>query len=181
MPSCDYCNQTYRGWAIKDGDYRYCMGLCYERGRVLLEFLKKIPESQVESVIADAHRSLCSSCEKNYGVDVYPSYRFWSAFIFWSWETSSKVLCRQCGRAKQLEDLAICLIAGWWSPPGILIAPFAILANIIALFRRADSSPSERFKKLVRINLARHLATQMPSPRDGIVSTPRNYGSSRGG
>jgi hypothetical protein len=172
MPSCDYCNQTYRGWAIKDGDYRYCMGLCHERGQALLDVLKKIPESQVENVIADAHRSLCRSCEKNYGVDVYSSHRFWSAIFYWSWKTSSNVLCRQCGRAKQLKDLAFCLIAGWWSAPGIIITPFFILSNIIALFRRTDSSPSERFKKLVRINLARHLATQMPSPRDGIVSTP---------
>jgi len=164
MATCDYCNQTYRGGAIKDGDYRYCTGLCHERGRVLLDILKKIPESRVESVIADAHQSLCGSCEKNYGVDIYPSYRFWSAIIYWSWETNSKVLCRQCGRAKQLEDLAFCLIAGWWSPPGILITPFVVLANIIALCRRAESSPSQRFKKLVRTNLARHLATQFHSP-----------------
>ena len=36
MGVCDYCGANYRGWAIKDGNYRYCMGHCHKRGNALL-------------------------------------------------------------------------------------------------------------------------------------------------
>ena len=38
---------TYRGGAIKDGAYRYCTGLCHERGRVLLSHLDHVPQNKI--------------------------------------------------------------------------------------------------------------------------------------
>jgi hypothetical protein len=36
MAICDCCGTTYRGGAIKHGDYRFCNGHCAERGEFLL-------------------------------------------------------------------------------------------------------------------------------------------------
>ena len=81
MATCDYCNQTYRGWAIKDGHYRYCTGPCHERGRKLLNVLDKFPESQIEKTIISAHQSQCDFCKKDSGLDVYSSQALSRAVI----------------------------------------------------------------------------------------------------
>jgi hypothetical protein len=160
MAICDYCGATYRGGAIKDGPYQYCTGVCRERGSGLLTLLdNQMPHSQVDSIIARAHSGPCESCGESRRVYVYWSYRIWSALIYSSWRTNSYVVCRACARNRQLEDLATCLVAGWWSPPGFLITPFFIMFNIVAMFHRYDAAiPSERFRKLIRMNLARSIA-----------------------
>lgn len=165
MPTCDYCNATYRGWAIKDGRYRYCTGLCQERGRTLLNVLKTIPESEIERVIIDAHQSICPNCNKNSGIDVHSSYEIWSAIVYSSWKTNSHIVCKACARKMRLKALISCLVKGWWSPPGLLTTPFYALFNVIAFITPTHSSASERFRKLVRINLARRQAAQQDFKR----------------
>ena len=186
MAICDYCGATYRGGAIKDGAYRYCTGLCHERGKVLLSHLDRVPQSTIDAFIARAHEGPCGSCGKNRSVDVYWSYRIWSALIYSRWQTNSYVVCRECARERQSEDLALCLGAGWWSFPGLLITPFYVIFNIAAMFRRHDpATPSEHFRKLVRMNLARHLGIERSAPfhdargnRTGTATMP-SHGNTR--
>jgi hypothetical protein len=159
MAICDYCGSSYRGGAIKEGPYRYCTGHCRDRGMMLLRHLERIPEAQIENAIWKAHQGPCPECGKSVSVDVHSSYRFWSALIYWSWKSKSTVACRECARARQSEDLVLSALSGWWSPPGILITPFAVVLNIVALCRRFDAdNPSDRFRKLVRMSMARSLA-----------------------
>jgi hypothetical protein len=159
MAICDYCGVTYRGGAIKDGAYRYCTGHCCERGRALLSRLDHIPQSEIDLIVASAHKGPCECCGRKRNVDVYSSYRIWSAWVYLRWQTNSFVLCRECARKRQNEDLVFCLIAGWWSPPGVLITPFFIGLNIAAmLHHRKPAVTSDRFRKLIRINLARSLS-----------------------
>jgi hypothetical protein len=161
MAVCDYCGATYRGGAIRDGVYRYCTGLCHERGKVLLSKLDHIPESKIDAFIRSQHEGPCPHCGKNRSVDVYNSYRIWSALIYSHWETEEYLACHKCGRAQQIGDLGLCLAAGWWSPHGFLITPFFVAFNVAAILRHQHpKQPSERFRKLVRVNLARRLANQ---------------------
>jgi hypothetical protein len=155
------CGTTYRGGSVKDGPYRYCMGHCRDRGKVLLGYLASVPQAKIESVIEQSHRGPCASCGEHHSIDVYHSYRIWSALIYSRWETGTYVACQDCARQQTLDNLALCSVAGWWSPHGFLATPFFIVFNILALFRRPDPMrPSEGFRKLVRMNLARRIASQ---------------------
>lgn len=159
MAVCDYCGVTYRGGAIKDGLYRFCTGPCRDRGRVLLKLLNDIPEDTIDSYIARVHEGPCASCGQRRSIDVYLSYRIWSALVYSRWQTQSHVLCRSCARRRQIEDLMFCIFAGWWSPHGLLITPFQITFNIIAIFRTPNPAvPSERLRKIVKLDLARKIA-----------------------
>jgi hypothetical protein len=158
---CDYCGATYRGGSVKDGPYRYCMGHCRDRGKVLLGYLAQVPQAKIESVIEQSHRGPCDSCGGHRCIDVHKSYRIWSALIYSRWETGTYLACQDCSRQQAFSNLAFCTIAGWWSPPGFLATPFFIVFNLFALFRRLDPTrPSEGFRKLIRMNLARKIASQ---------------------
>jgi hypothetical protein len=137
---------------------------------MLLRRLEGISEGRIENKILEAHQGPCPECGKNGStIDIHWSYRFWSALFYWSWKSKSMVACRECARAAQSEDLVFSAVCGWWSPPGILITPLAIILNIVALCRRMDT-PSDRFRKLVRMSLARSLA--QAASKETIRSDP---------
>jgi hypothetical protein len=105
------------------------------------------------------HKHHSGSCGENRSIDVYKSYRIWSALVYSQWREGQYVACQRCARAQQAADLALCLTAGWWSPWGLFITPFFAAFNIAGLVHHPDpGQPSERFRKLTRLNLARHLA-----------------------
>jgi hypothetical protein len=161
MAVCDYCGATYHGGAIKDGAYRYCTGLCHERGSVLLRKLDHIPQNKIDSFIVSQHQGPCPRCGKNSSIDVHKSYRIWSALVYAQWQTNEFIACKKCARAQQLADLSTCIAAGWWSPHGFFVTPFFVIFNIAARLRHHDpATPSDRFSKLARLILARHLANQ---------------------
>ena len=54
MAICDYCGTSYRGGALKEGLFRFCTGLCHDRGKVLLGFLKSVREATIDSIIDEA-------------------------------------------------------------------------------------------------------------------------------
>jgi len=161
MAICDYCGATYHGGAIKDGAYRYCIGQCHERGKFLLSKLEHVPQHKIDAFVIAQHDGPCPRCGQNSSIDVYQSYRIWSALVYARWQTREYVACQKCARAEQLADLSTCLFAGWWSPHGLLITPFFVVFNIAAFLRRPSRTvPSERFCKLARLMLARQLADQ---------------------
>jgi hypothetical protein len=52
----------------------------------------------------------------------------------------------------------------------MISTPFYILFNVIALLRRYDpASPSESFRKYVRMDLARHLAAPVDQAKAGQI------------
>jgi hypothetical protein len=156
MAICDYCGTSYRGGSVKDGPYRYCKGICRDRGNVLLGYLDQVPSAEVESFIEKLHLGPCESCRNNRNVDVYHSHRIWSLFVYSKFETNSYIACRGCATERQLSDLMFCMGAGWWSPHGFLATPFFIVLNFVALMNRVDPTvPSERFRKFARMELAR--------------------------
>jgi hypothetical protein len=73
---CDYCGSSYRGWAIKDGEYRYCTGLCSERGKVLLARLEQLPKIDIDSFISRAHGAPCATCGRKGSIDASSRIEF---------------------------------------------------------------------------------------------------------
>ena len=161
MATCDYCGATYRGGAIKDGPYRFCTGVCHSKGKALLGRLDRFPSTKLDAIIAREHAGPCLNCGGNRTVDVYEFHRIRSVLIYSSWQTTSFVACQICARQRQREELGFSIVAGWWSPPGMLITPFFVLFNIVAMFRRQNSDvASDRFRKMIRMNVATQLAGQ---------------------
>ena len=134
MAVCDYCGETYQGSAISDGIFWYCTGHCHERGMALRKFLDGVPQAEIDRFVARAHAGPCGGCGKSETVDVYQSHQILSALVYSSWQTNSYVVCRRCARKRQLSDLALCLVAGWWSLPGLFMTPLYIVFNIMALY-----------------------------------------------
>lgn len=162
MATCDYCGASYRGGAMKEGPYRFCTGLCRDRGIKILQNLKGVLDEQMEASISRAHQGPCPLCNENANVDVHTSYRFRSALIYCSWQERSFVSCMECARKTQRDDLGFTVAAGWWSPPGILITPFAIIFQFLEMRRRPDPArPSDRFRKRMTLDIARHLVVSM--------------------
>jgi hypothetical protein len=118
MAICDYCGTTYRGGAIKIGDYHFCNVDCAERGKFLLGKLERVSQNKIDAFVMAQHDDPCPKCDQNSSVDVYQSYRISSALVYTRWETRRYVACQKCARAEQLGDLATCLGLGWWSPRG---------------------------------------------------------------
>jgi hypothetical protein len=165
MAICDYCGSSYRGGSIKEGPYRYCTGLCRDRGMKILQHLEGMPADRIEDLILQAHRGPCPKCSRNVSVDVHTSYRFRSALIFLSGKEQSFVSCSECARKTQRDDLGFTIISGWWSPPGILITPFAVAFQLVAMRRPIDAeNPSDRFRKLVKLRIAQSRAALMTWP-----------------
>src|SRR5205085_235600 len=154
MANCDYCGAFYRGGAIRDGDYRFCTGPCHQRGQSLTAILADVPEAEVSARIADVHTGPCPRCAKRRNVDIYDSFRTWSALVYTKWETRSHLCCRICARKHQISDLIFCLYAGWWSSPfGLLIGPFQIFRNIREMLHRSSiAGPSKRLQQRVRMD-----------------------------
>ena len=168
MAICDYCGASYRGGAIKDGPYRYCTSPCLSRGKTLTRRLDRVSPATIDAAVEMEHRGPCNDCGEHRCVDVFRSYRVSSALIYTRWETAVHVVCIECARKRQWSNLAFSAIFGWWSVRGMISTPFYILFNVVALLRSPDPAlPSESFRKLVRLNLARHLA--VPVERDDVA------------
>jgi hypothetical protein len=170
MATCDYCGASYRGGAIKDGPYRYCTSPCLSRRKRLASRLQNVSLATIDAAIEMAHREPCNDCGQHRSVDVFRSYRVSSALIYTRWETGVHVVCVECARKRQWSNLACSAVFGWWSGRGMISTPFYILFNVIALLRRYDpASPSESFRKYVRMDLARHLAAPVDQAKAGQI------------
>lgn len=114
-----------------------------ERGAPV-ESLKAISTDLPADEIAEhAHairRSQCPRCGRTGGLDVRKSYWVWSAGYITRWETKSAVCCRICGRKENWKAIGFSFGLGWWGiPSGIILTPYQILRNILALAKGADS------------------------------------------
>jgi hypothetical protein len=138
---CDYCGVSFRGSSIKDGSYRFCNGVCAERGAVLRN-LDRLDVAVIDQHIANAQAGPCTECGANAKVDMYFSYRVHSILLYTSWKTRRHFCCRSCGRSHQMKDIGYCISLGWWGGPfGLLMTPWQIAMNVGALLRKSDRVP----------------------------------------
>lgn len=116
-----------------------------------------IPEQRIIEHALEIRNGACPSCRgRESRIEVRKYYWVWSAVLFTRWGTSSKVCCKKCGTESNLISVASCLLLGWWGVPwGIFITPVQIVSNIVAMFRRFNTSkPSAELILAARLKLA---------------------------
>jgi len=94
-------------------------------------------------------------------VEVHTSYRVLSAVVVTAWRSCTHVCCRSCGRARQLQDLALTTFLGWWGfPIGILLTPVYVVRGLMAVAAgdvEEHAQPSAALLDAVRQRLALEL------------------------
>ncbi|TMF77093.1 MAG: insulinase family protein [Chloroflexi bacterium] len=76
---------------------------------------------------------ICAICESTPAIEVtFQDTR--SLLMIW-FKRVHGVLCRDCGIAKFREVQRRVLVRGWWSIPGLLATPIALLYNTVVYFR----------------------------------------------
>jgi len=155
MAKCNYCGTIILFGGPRDGDLRYCSARCLQSGQ-LLAVSSQIPQSQIDQNIWKLHQGQCPKCGGSGPVDVYNSYRVWSALVVTQWTSRYQVSCRSCGLKAQLADAGYCMLLGWWGfPSGLLVTPMQVIRNIWSAARPPDPSrPSPQLEKALRIAIA---------------------------
>lgn len=155
MAKCTYCGTRifFRGKA--DGDRRFCDESCY-RKQAIIDLSNQVPETVVHESVWAIHQGRCPKCGGNGPVDVYVSYRVWSALVLTSWQNLPQVSCRSCGIKDQAREALLSMVLGWWGCPfGIIMTPVQVGRNIAGMFNGPDPmQPSAKLDQLVRIAIA---------------------------
>ena len=161
MAVCSYCGTSFMWGGKRDGNFRFCNDRCHHSG-VLLSISDRVPPEIVSEQIAAVHRGPCPKCNGPGPIEVYNSYRVWSALVLTSWRTQPHVCCRSCATRRQLGDATFSLFLGWWGVPwGLLITPMQIARNIGGLMSRPDpGTATPQLEKLVKLSLAQHIVEQ---------------------
>jgi hypothetical protein len=159
---CDYCGTFFRGGSMKRGRYQFCTGQCLENGQVL-EILDHVTPAKIDAQIEAVRAQACPTCRGPGPVDVHHSHTVHSLLVYTSWKTKTHFCCRACARQEQAKALAYCLLAGWWGFPfGVLLTPWQIMRNIFGLMRSSDR-PSRELERVVKLDLANNLVSQIAS------------------
>jgi hypothetical protein len=98
----------------------------------------------------------CPLCQrKKSAVELRTEHWVWSAVFVTRHGYRKALLCRDCGRSRNLKALGRCVLLGWWGVPfGLLITPYKIFANLGEFLRKDKPQPSEALRDLVRTRLA---------------------------
>lgn len=162
MASCDYCGTTILFGGIQDHGLRFCSKKCHEQG-IVLAVSAHVPDDIVSQQVTEVHQGKCPKCGGPGPIDVHTSHIVWSALVLTSWKSRPEVCCRACGIKAKLSGALLSGIAGWWGFPwGILVTPVQVLRNLAGLFSSPNpNAPSPQLGKLIRANLAAHIATQI--------------------
>ena len=161
MAVCDYCNKSFNLFGVHENGHSFCSAKCRDQGQLLLKSLDRFSPQEVEAYIERVQNGPCKQCGQSGPIDLYQSYRVVSMIIITRWTTQNHFVCRSCARKEQLKSLAFSALLGWWGIPfGLILTPIQIIRNIVGLLGQSDvSHPSARLQNLLKINLARQLAT----------------------
>jgi hypothetical protein len=112
-----------------------------------------------ETVLAQAMKikngdcPLCQ-CRKS-AVELRTEHWIWSAIFVTRLGYRRALMCRDCGRSRNLKALGWCVLLGWWGVPfGLLVTPYKIFANLGEFLRKDKPQPSDALRDLVRTRLA---------------------------
>jgi hypothetical protein len=76
MPTCDYCCKHYTFGSLKAGSYKFCSGLCRDRGQILA-VLDNVPNNQNMQYVIAQQSANCPACGKEGPIDARsPPARF---------------------------------------------------------------------------------------------------------
>lgn len=165
MATCAYCNTTILFGGKRQDGMRFCNAKCAEGGR-LLSIGSQLPSADVLHFVRQVHQGNCPRCSGEGPVDVYKSYRVWSALFLTSWSIRPTVCCRSCGTKKTLLDTLYSTALGWWGVPwGVVMTPVQIVRNIKALIQRPNPKvPTAELERMVRLHMASSIAQAHKNP-----------------
>jgi len=157
MRGCQHCNATVLFGGYRDGDRRYCNESCFQQAVALVDFAA-VPDELVLERARELRAGDCPRCKARGPVEVHISHRVVSALVVTSWKSTPHVLCRSCGRVKQIQDLLISTLFGWWGVPwGLFMTPVYVVRGLLAVTRgdaEEDAEPSAELLAAVRYQLA---------------------------
>lgn len=155
MAKCDYCSTTILFGGKRHGDLRFCNDQCQQKGHLAV-LSQQVPQDLVDEELRKVHQGNCPRCQGRGPVDLYISYRVWSALVLTSWSCRPAICCRSCGRKSQFGNMLMSLCFGWWGFPwGLVMTPVQVTRNLAAAFGGPDPSrPSPLLSKFVRIGIA---------------------------
>jgi hypothetical protein len=98
----------------------------------------------------------CPKCRRRDSVvELRTEHWVWSAIFLTRFGRRTALICRACGRSRNLRALGKCALLGWWGIPfGLLITPYKIFANLGELLSRDRPEPSASLRDLARARLA---------------------------
>ncbi len=175
MAQCGYCGTTIVFGGVRDGAQRFCNDKCHQNAS-LMSLAGQVPANLVEQQIQEVHEGSCPKCRGRGPVDVYRTYRVWSAFVLTSWSATPQLCCRSCARRSQLGGVLFCLVLGWWGIPwGLILTPIQIIRNIAGMCTGPDPRrPSAELEKFVKVTLAAQImeaAQQRGASQPPLVPT----------
>ena len=155
MASCAACGTTILFGGKRDGSLQFCGANCLQRGH-LVRVAQQIPPDVIARNASAIFRGQCPKCKGPGPIDVFTSYRVWSALLLTSWRSRPEISCRGCGRRRQALDAMFCAILGWWGIPyGLVITPLQLGRNIHGMFAHAsEHEPSQRLYRATAMILA---------------------------
>jgi hypothetical protein len=155
MAKCANCNSTILFGGQRRGDLRFCNDECAQGG-VLISLSHQVPDNLVQQEVWAVHQGRCPQCQGPGPIDVHVSHEIWSAIVFTQFKSLPHVLCRSCGRKKQLGAMVFSFFAGWWGFPwGLIMTPVQIARNLSGMLRSPDPTrPSAKLEEMVRMRLA---------------------------
>ena len=140
MAKCAYCGSIIVLGGKREGDLRFCNEICQSKASIPT-VLSQVPGEAVEKYIQEVHAGPCPVCGGPGPVDVYFSYRVWSALVITGREKTPRISCMSCGRKDKLSAALFSFFLGWWGFPwGLIYTPASIYWNLSRLSEFPDPS-----------------------------------------
>lgn len=163
MAKCCYCQTTILFSSLTVGELQFCSARCVSLGRQLVE-AQQLPSAVVAAALDRVHHERCPRCQGPGPVEVFTSYTVLSVVLLTWWASDPKVTCRACATKRQLGAIAVSLLLGWWSLPGLIRTPIQVARNVRGLSQRIVlDSPSPEYEEHVSLQW---LAAARPRPAD---------------
>ncbi len=165
MASCASCNRTIIFGGKKLGERRFCNDKCLQKGQLRLLAEEQVTEEDVRRAVEEMRNGNCPLCRGMGPNEAYVAHRIWSAVRFSSWRSEARISCARCGTKRQINGIIFSTFLGWWSIYGIFVTPMQIYRNIRDLRNPPEPAfPSDRFKAMVREQLAARRLAEMAPP-----------------
>lgn len=161
MASCSYCDSFILFGGRTDQTGRYCNDKCQQAGN-LLALSHRLPQAQIDQLVAQIHQGNCPKCGHTGPVDVHKAHKVWSALIMTSWSSSPEVSCKSCGVRRQIEGIVFSGFLGWWGFPwGIVMTPVQVVRNIVEMAGGPiPGRPSPLLERIARLHAGINLVQQ---------------------
>lgn len=166
MSRCTHCGTTILFGGVSEDGQRFCNEKCHQAGGLVLQS-QRLPPEMVAEAVAKVVEGNCPVCGGPGPVDVFTSYRVFSAVVVTSWRNTPRVSCRGCATKAQLLSTLYCFFLGWWGIPwGFVMTPIQIVRNLAGLSHGADPSrPSKLLESIVRTRLTSAASAQPSAAR----------------